>query len=299
MPEINKLYITNSKGGVGKSTLSHYVLPFYFYLQNLSKFEDLNLTIVELDATNQTREDNYKDSCIDYKYNKLNRASEIKDIFIDTFFDEESRMIFDNGGGRDSFETISAMLEVETTIDNFLFILPFNLSEDSLKGAIELYKEIVAHTPSANVLLVANKIPYLYNSNGKPYKKYLSDNDVLEELKYSKLDVDFIQKQNIPFSYVPTFKESLNDNLFKNIDGCCLDFCKELIDGVSPNELRKKAKTRIVSMLDSKEEQKQEYAIEVNKIIKKTDLFTMLDYCKPLFEKINSFSVDSKKTKTK
>lgn len=284
---IKKIIVCNTKGGCGKSITSQHILPFYFFQKN-NGFDALDLSIFEIDATNKSRENFYTNSCVKYHYNKLNNSEEIKDIFIDSFFDEDSNSIFDIGGGRDSFEAIESLLEVESGIEDFLFLIPFFLSDDSFSGAYEVFERIIAKAPKANILFVANKMPYHLDSGRVPQKLYLSDDDVLRELEKVGINSSKLTDAKLHFSYIPELIATLPSFLFSE-QGCCLDFCKELLEGISANNLRAEAKNTSKEITPNIDEQKRYYASQVKIIQRKADLYSSLGYCKPLFEKINNF----------
>ncbi|KAB7891285.1 hypothetical protein [Poseidonibacter ostreae] len=286
-PKIKKIVVGNTKGGCGKSTIAQHSLPYYFYELNKG-FTDLKLNIFEIDATNMSRDSYYTHSCANYNYNKLNDSEELKDIFIESFFDDEEGFIFDIGGGRDSIETIESLLEVESGIDDFLFIIPFFLSEDSFSGAFEVYEKIFSKSPNANILFVLNKAPYVLDSGRVPHKLYLTDEDILKEIQALGIDTSKIIDNKIPLTYIPEFIETLPNHLF-TAKGCCLDFCEELLNGATANELRANIKEASKDISEDKKVQMKYYKEEVKVVQRKADLYSFLLYSKPFFDKIRSF----------
>ena len=70
---LNKIIILNTNSGCGTSTISHFVLPYYFAKGKDTKEgfkldKDQNLSIFELETTNKNRSSQYKESVVSYKY---------------------------------------------------------------------------------------------------------------------------------------------------------------------------------------------------------------------------------------
>ena len=74
-----------------------------------------------------------------------------------------------------------------------------------------------------------------------------------------------------------------------NEDGCCLDVVRDFLNGKTVRDLTAELKEQVSLTFEDRDLQKEQYKIKLAHINKKYDLFTYLEYCKPLFEKINTF----------
>lgn len=288
--KIKKIICLTHKGGAGKSTLSQFVLPFYFHLfNNGGSLNSLPLKIYEIEAKNPSREHKYKDSCVDYNYHRLSKEEDIQNIFTDALFDDEDYYIFDVGGSEVTTSTIQHLLRADTEAEGYLFVIPFILSEDYFLSAINTYSEIIKLNPDANILFVATKIPLDYRVKTDS-NKYLSDDELFRELEMSKqnINIEYLKDKNL--SYIPIFLNTLRNEALFNEDGCCLDVVRDFINGKTVRDLTLELKEQLSITYQDKEQQKEQYKIKLAHINKKFDLYTYLDYCKPLFDKIKSFN---------
>jgi len=292
---VKKIITLNTKGGCGKSTISHFILPYYFAKGKETKDgfkidRDQNLSIFELEATNKNRSSQYRESVVSYIYDKLENPNKTKELLEDIGFDDDSFAIFDVGGGRDAIEAVRKFSIASGGLEDYLFVLPFTLSEDSFSGALDMYDRIKKEDGDVKALFVINKMPYRYDAGEMPYKEFLDDEDISYEIEKSGLDiVKSLKERDVKFTYIPEMPESLPSGLFSR-EGCCIDICKEFINGKSGSEQRKELKQKIKSSNLSSKEQKEKYVAEMHKLSQNADLYRMLGYCKPFFEAISEVS---------
>lgn len=285
--KIRKIICLNTKGGAGKSTISQFILPYYFYLKT-GNLENLPLKIYEIEAKNPSRENKYIDSCVNYTYHRLSKEEDIQNIFTDALFDDDDFYIFDVGGSEVTSSTIEHLLRTDNEAEDYLFVIPFILSEDYFLSATNTYNEIIKLNPNANVLFVATKVPFDYKIK-IDNNKYLNDNELLRELDMSKqnINTEYLKDKNL--SYIPVFSNTLKNEALFNEDGCCLDVVRDYIEGKTVRELVSNLKEQVKLTYTDRTQQKNQYTIKLAHINKKFDLFAYLDYCKPLFDKIDSF----------
>lgn len=287
--KIKKMICLTTKGGAGKSTLSQFVLPYYFYLATDEKnLNDLPLKIYEIEAKNPSREDKYIDSCVKYTYHRLSKEEDIQNIFTDALFDDDDFYIFDVGGSEVTSSTIEHLLRADNQAEDYLFVIPFILSEDYFLSAMNTYNEIIKLNPKANILFVATKIPLDYKVKTDS-NKYLSDGELLKELESSKqnINTEYLKDKNL--TYIPVFSNTLKNEALFNEDGCCLDVIRDFLDGKTVGDLTSELKEQVTLAYEDKYSQKEQYKIKLAHINKKYDLYSYLSYCKPLFDKIKSF----------
>jgi len=292
-----KIIVLSTKGGCGKSTISHYLLPFYFIDKEGRldyEKEKVNLTIFELEATNTSRESFYNESCVKYIYDKMDNPDKTKDIFLDVAFDEDSGAIFDVGGGRDALLAIQNISTIADGLDDFVFVFPFNLTVDSFDGAYEMYRKVREENEDVKCLFVLNKMTYRYDDSDTPYKMFLDKNDIEAEMAKSKLDFKKIYQEDIAITYIPEMMEILPSVLF-SIEGCCIDYCRDLLKGISASDLRKEAMSKAKAGSKNPDKQKENYKIAVQDILRKRDLYRMMQYSKPFYDAIDVAITSDKK----
>lgn len=287
--KIRKIICLNHKGGAGKSTLSQFILPYYFYLTNGKKdLDSLPLKIYEIEARNPSREDKYIDSCVNYTYHRLSKEEDIQNIFTDALFDDNDFYIFDVGGSEVTSSTIEHLLRADNEAEDYLFVIPFILSEDYFLSGMNTYNEIIKLNPNANILFVATKVPLDYRVKTDS-NKYLSDNELIRELEVCKqnINTEYLKDKNL--TYIPIFSNTLKNEALFNEDGCCLDVIRDFLNGKTVRDLTAELKEQVGLTFEDRDLQKEQYKIKLAHINKKYDLFTYLEYCKPLFEKIDTF----------
>lgn len=284
--KIKKIICVNHKGGACKSTLSQFVFPYYFY-SKIKDLDSLNLNIYEIEAKNPSREEKYSNSFVKYIYHRLAKEEDIQNIFTDALFDDTDFYIFDVGGSETTSSTIKHLLRADVEASDYLFVIPFTLSEDYFLSATNTYNEIIKLNSNANILFVATKVPFEYDIRTE---KYLSDKELLDEIKMSKtnIDISFFKDKNL--SYIPIFMNTLKDGTLFNEAGCCLDVTQDFLRGKTVRDLTADLKNSIALAYSDKQMQKDQYKVELSHLNKKYDLYNYLDYCKPLFNKVDSFN---------
>jgi hypothetical protein len=291
---VKKIVVLNTKGGCGKSTISHFILPFYFAKGkegsdgNWAIKEEGSITLFELEATNKNRKSQYSESMIKYVYDCLDDADKTEDILSEVSFDEESFVIFDVGGGRDAIKAIQSFREASGSLDEFLFVLPFTLSYDSFDGAVNMHRRLKEEDEDIKVVFAINRMTFRYDDGGKPYKEFLEEKDIQLGLKKAGIDMtEILKEENVRLSYIPEMPELL-PNVLYSLDGCCLDICLAYLKGKSGSEQRKELKERLKSSKSPNDNNKELYVEGMKDITRRGELFKMLHYCKPFFETIDS-----------
>lgn len=129
--------IINTKGGVGKSTLSFHILP---YLLRNKEFQ-----IIEIDDNN--------DTSLSFSNSGLLKeivscdisqgTQKLEELVIENMLNEEKITIIDSGGGNDSKAVISSLISQNLAKDT-LFIIPYFADFSQLKNlfeSVELVKD--------------------------------------------------------------------------------------------------------------------------------------------------------------
>ena len=289
MKKAKKLIIISTKGGSGKSTIANYIAPFYFVehkVQKLTK-EKVNLSIIELEATNSSREDLYAKSFVEYKNNRMSNLDTVQDFFEESIFDDEKRMIFDIGGGRDSLSAITAIVKSGYDMSDFVFIFPFNLTKDSFIGAWETWENLNSKVENINSLFVLNKITYGMDDSETPYKEFLDDKDIEEEAERAGISLEKLHQANLKVTYIPEFFPLLPKELFQTT-GCCLDYCESLINGTSLSDQRAEILKQAKAVSKDISEQKAHYKESNKVLIRQSEMFRILHYSEPFFNAIDT-----------
>lgn len=149
MKKIN--IVLNTKGGVGKSTVS-------IILAQILAYRNIDFKYIEIDNSNDTTEglensEVFKNKMISIKTNKAD-----EELYAATFeaLKENKVIIVDVGGGTDTAELISLINEQFTHIScEINFILPF---ENSLKQMSNLENTYNLINNFENTYLVKNKV---------------------------------------------------------------------------------------------------------------------------------------------
>jgi len=285
-----KVAVLNTKGGCGKSVISNFILPFYFAKSDENGIinENQNITLIEFEATNKSRESKYTNSIIKYINNNLVDKQETKKLISKFSIDEEACVIIDSGGGRDSLRVIGDFKEANGALEDFVFVLPFKLDDDSFDGAVDIYRRLLKEDDEAKVVFVVNEMKYPYDESGEPYKEFLSDEDVFEALSRAKINTDDILKnENVRLSYIPQMPELLPEAL-PLMEGCCLDMCFAFFNGESASMQRKKLKEATKKKKVPQEKKEEFYINGMQEIARKGDLYRILHYSKPFYKAIDS-----------
>lgn len=133
---MSKIYVVvNTKGGVGKSTLSWHVLPAL--LSHLGK----SFKIFEVDNNNISniyeQSDIIKDNTKNLKTHDKNIAAE---IIFETLTSTDD-IVIDSGGGTDSLQVIDIVKSVGQDVE-VRWLIPINQNLAQLKNAIDTYQKI-------------------------------------------------------------------------------------------------------------------------------------------------------------
>jgi len=279
---VKKLAVMGTKGGCGKTTISHFILPYFF-----SKYyQTKNIVVAEFESVNLSRENKYKNSCITYLYDDLTDIEKTKHFFEN--LDENNYYIFDVGRHKDLDKIIENLSK--NSVNDMVFVFPFELNNASFYEAEITYKRVLKKYGEIKTVFVINRMTFRYDDGGKPYKEFLNNEDILLSLKKADIDMmDILKDENVHLSYIPEMPELL-PNVLYSMDGCCLDICSEYLQGQSGSIQRKNLKKSIKNKKTSRDKQKELYVDGIRDINRRGELFKMLHYCKVFYSAINRFN---------
>ena len=149
-----KIVVINSKGGVGKSTISVQVIASYLYQKS-----DKQVPHYEFDDEN---EDNkaYTNSQILKTYTqpvaKVNLSNKLTDILLD-----ENDCIIDVGANKTTIYFLEALFETGMIYTIDLFVIPLMDGESDAMSALRIYEVIKEANSEAKVMFALNRV----NSN--------------------------------------------------------------------------------------------------------------------------------------
>ncbi|MDQ1341233.1 MAG: hypothetical protein QG567_2391 [Campylobacterota bacterium] len=125
------IVLINTKGGVGKSTLSFSLLPFLL--------QDRDFQIVEIDDNNNTslafgNSVRLKDKVVSCNISK--GTEKLEELVIQNMIEADKITIIDSGGGNDSRAVLNSMLSQNLAKDT-LFVVPYLADFSQLKNLFE------------------------------------------------------------------------------------------------------------------------------------------------------------------
>lgn len=145
----NKVFcVMNTKGGVGKSIISKYVLPALVY----DPLKKQKINVFEIDGNNSRGRMTSKH--INYALYKIDESEKV--IFNISFSEEDESIvnIIDVGGGDDMKSVLHALKNIG--IENINFVIPTSKDDEqfyNVKNSIELINQ---EYPGAKIWLVMN-----------------------------------------------------------------------------------------------------------------------------------------------
>jgi len=145
------IVVINSKGGVGKSTISIQIAATYIYQLTGKKVNHY-----EFDDENQ---DNisFKKSSIVNIHTQTVAKTDLKEKLADILLDKEN-IVIDIGAGKTTVYFLRGLLNSGMIYTIDLFIIPLSDGESDALGAIRIYKTIKDVNPNAKILFALNRV---------------------------------------------------------------------------------------------------------------------------------------------
>lgn len=183
MKKIN--LIVNSKGGVGKSTIS-------LILCQLLAYRGIEFKYIEIDNSNDTTQSLSNSEIFKDRTISITTANAQEELFKATFesLKENKIVIIDVGGGTDTNELINLIKEQFSHLENEInFILPFENSHKQIGNLINTYSLI---GQPENIYLIKNKV-IKYTDKKDPYIFFEGD----EKLGIKSIRKELKQKNKV------------------------------------------------------------------------------------------------------
>lgn len=183
MKKIN--LVVNSKGGVGKSTIS-------LILCQLLAYRGIEFKYIEIDNSNDTTQSLSNSEVFKDRTISIKTASAQEELFKATFeaVKENKIVVIDVGGGTDTNELISLIKEQFSHLENEInYILPFENSYKQIGNLIDTYSLIAA---PENIFLIKNKV-IKYADRKDPYIFFEGD----EKLGIKSIRKELKQKNKV------------------------------------------------------------------------------------------------------
>jgi len=170
--------ILNTKGGVGKTTITQQIVAPYLY--------DTTNEIVEVfEIDNNNKSDSLKDSVIMniVSINTQKGSEIIKDKFFEVIADDKD-VVVDAGGGEDTKEVLQVIKDLELT-DEVIFFIPVLKNQANIKNVADTYKLIREWNKNSKIFFVLNMF-----SNDKDFVYFFGDEKLSIEGIYSVISKD-------------------------------------------------------------------------------------------------------------
>ena len=145
------IVIINSKGGVGKSTISMQIAATYLYQLTKKKvnhyeFDDENRDNISFD----------KSQIVNTEAKQVARTN-LRDTLADVLL-EENNVVIDVGANKTTVYFLEALLDSGMVHSVDLFIVPLMDGESDAISAIKIYQIIKDTNPEANILFALNRV---------------------------------------------------------------------------------------------------------------------------------------------
>ncbi len=204
------IVVANTKGGVGKTIISHHVLPTLFVE------DDVEINVFEIDDNNRSViNDNSKR--VKYKSIRINEMEDDVDkVKMDDLFTSDKVVnIIDCGGGNDTIAILNHL--AKSNMDNVIYIIPVNSDIEQVDNVIKTADLIKSYSQNAKIILIFNRAKDLSNYK-EQFAGFFGSHvyDVagrMEEVK-DKIDDFFVLRETILYNiiknvYKTTFAEEL------------------------------------------------------------------------------------------
>ena len=162
-----KIVVLNSKGGVGKSTISVQIAAIYLH----QRFNQV-IDHFEFDDENEDSKAFLNSQVIRRHSQKVAKAN-LRDVVTDLLLEHE-HAVFDIGANKTTIYFLEGLLESGLMSKIDLFIIPLMDGENDASSAIKVYRQLKKEDPTAKVLFALNRV----NTNrelGLQFNVFLGD----------------------------------------------------------------------------------------------------------------------------
>ena len=156
-----KIAVVNSKGGVGKSTISIQIAAIYLYKKFNTPIEHF-----EFDDENEDSKA-FVNSTIINRHTQSVAKTNLRDTITDILLDYE-HAILDIGANKTTTYFIDALIDTGMMPQIDLFIIPLMDGENDAISAIKVYKQLKNEDSSCKILFALNRI----NTNRDLYSQF-------------------------------------------------------------------------------------------------------------------------------
>jgi cellulose biosynthesis protein BcsQ len=146
-----KIAVVNSKGGVGKSTISIQIASIYLY----TKFN----TVIEHFEFDDENEDSkaFVNSKVINRHTQSVAKTNLRDTITDILLDYE-HLVFDIGANKTTTYFIDALIDTGMMSQIDLFIIPLMDGENDAISAIKIYNQLKEEDSNTKILFALNRV---------------------------------------------------------------------------------------------------------------------------------------------